>query len=106
MDMTEAFKDRDSFAHWFIIAALKNVEINDKLRTSPKKITMQINGEEVNPSHALMRVEEEFNRLVKVKSAELVDEMKDEIYSPFKEKVEEMTEALDGLINKKLIPSE
>jgi hypothetical protein len=106
MNMNAEYKNRDSFAHWFIIAALKDIEITENMRSAPKIITMQINGEEVNPTNAILRVEQEFDRNVKLRAKELFEQYKDEIFEPFETKVDEMTKSLDSLINEKLIPSE
>jgi hypothetical protein len=106
MNMNDEFKDRDSFAHWFIIAALSDTKITENLRSEPKIVTMQINGEDVNPTKAILRLEQEFDRNVKLRAKELFEQYKDEIFEPLGTKVEEMTKSLDSLINEKLIPYE
>lgn len=105
MDITKRFEDRDSFIHWFIIATLSGVEITENMRDCPRNLTMQLNGEDVNPENAIDRLEEEFNRMVEQKAKEMLDDMRRDILQPFEEKVEEMTGHLDELITSKLAPT-
>jgi hypothetical protein len=102
MDLTEQYQDRDSFIHWFLICALKGVDITDQIRAEPRKVTMQLNGVELNPMHALKRLEGEFDRLVEKSALEKVEDLKRDILEPFEEQVEDMTSALKKLVESKL----
>lgn len=102
MDMTRQFDERDSFAHWFIIASLSGVKITENIKNRPMDVKMQINGEDVNPEKAILRLEEEFDRMVNSKARELLQEWKGDVMEPFEDKIKDMTESLDGLISDKL----
>ena len=79
MDITEKFEDRHSFLHWFIIASLTGIEITDKIRSHPMLVTMQINGQEVNPVNSINRLEDQFNRMVEDKACAMLESMRTEI---------------------------
>ena len=91
MDVTEKFDDRDSFLHWFIIASLTGVEITEEIRSRPMVVTMQINGEEVNPANYIKRLGEEFDRMVNDKSQEAIEDLRDRI-------IEKLDLGIDSLI--------
>jgi len=76
MEITERFENRDSFLHWFIIASLTGVEITAHMKSNPMNITMQINGEEVNPLNSIDRLEQQFERMVRDKACSLVEDIK------------------------------
>jgi hypothetical protein len=76
MEITERFENRDSFLHWFIIASLTGVEITAPMKSNPMNITMQINGEEVNPLNSIDRLEQQFERMVRDKACSLVEDIK------------------------------
>ena len=63
---------------------------------------MQLNGVEINPLHALKRLEEEFDKLVEKAALEKVTCIKNEILAPFEEQVEDMTNSLKQLVESKL----
>lgn len=101
MDMTENFNDRKSFVQWFLIAAMADMGMTEAVVAVPSNITMQINGIEMNPLHAIQRMEEEFNLRIEEIVNERVVELKDEILDPFEEQVQDMTAALKALVCKK-----
>ena len=76
MNIEERFEDRDSFINWFIIASLAGIEITGEIKSKPMVVTMQINGEEVNPANSIDRLEKQFDRMVKDKACEMIDELK------------------------------
>lgn len=100
--MKNKFEDVKSFHHWFMISALSGVEITETVKDAPRVVTMQINGVEMNPEKALARLEEEFDRLADKKAKETIKEIKNDILEPFEEKVKELTEAVEELIENKL----
>ena len=102
MDLTKEYKNRDSFIQWFLICALKGVEITENVRNEPRDVKMQLNGVELNPLHALKRLEKEFNRLVEKKALERIEEIENDILEPFNEQVEELTRSLKNLVLLKL----
>tara|TARA_R110000744_G_scaffold51361_1_gene110620 strand:- start:495 stop:788 length:294 start_codon:yes stop_codon:yes gene_type:complete len=76
MNMTDKFEDRDTFLHWFIIASLTGVEITEEIKANPMLVTMQINGQEVNPANSIERLEQQFDRMVKDKACEMLDDLR------------------------------
>jgi hypothetical protein len=102
MDMTENFKDRESFIQWFLIAAMAGMDMTETVVAKPSNITMQINGIEMNPLRAIQRMEEEFKRQIEDAANEKVEDLKNEILDPFEEQVQDMTAALKNLVSKKL----
>lgn len=98
MDMTDQFSDRESFINWFLIAALSGVEITDKVRSEPRMVTMQLNGVEINPLAALKRLEEQFDRVVSEEAKKLFEEKQRAIFSPFEDKIREMSECVSSII--------
>ena len=103
MDVTKEFKDRESFLHWFVIASVAGIKTkSEELCKEPRLITMQLNGVEIDPLRAINRMEEEFDRLVEKKAKELVEDITDDILSPFEEQVEDLTSAVKDIISAKL----
>ncbi|MFA7287249.1 MAG: hypothetical protein WC055_00055 [Melioribacteraceae bacterium] len=100
--MENKFTDTKSFHHWFMISALSGIDITEEIKSIPRVITMQINGVEINPEKALSRLEEEFDGLVEKEAKKMVQEMKNDILDPFEEKVRELTEGIEELIENKL----
>lgn len=76
MDITDKFENRDTFLHWFIIASLTGVEITEEIKANPMLVTMQINGQEVNPVNSIERLEQQFDRMVKDKACEMIEDLK------------------------------
>jgi hypothetical protein len=101
MDMTEQF-DQDQFTRWFMIASLAGVEIEGAVKECPRMVTMQLNDVEINPEAAIKRLEEEFDRQVDKRARAMLEEMKNDILSPFEDKVRELTDAVGSLIKEKL----
>jgi hypothetical protein len=94
MNIDKQFEDRDSFLHWFIIAALTGVTITDNMKSDKEtNITMQLNGVEINPINSINRLEDQFDRMVKDKSIELIRDMQFEMQ-------EELYTAFVGIVNK------
>ena len=90
MDMAKRFEDRDSFIHWFIIASLTGIEITDAVKSKPMVVTMQINGEEVNPANSIDRLEDQFDRMVRDKACEMFDDLKYRIVEKLEYNIDEM----------------
>lgn len=106
MDLTEEFKN-DQFVKWFIIAAISDGStITDEMSDLPREITMQINNVEIDPLRAMKRLEEEFDRNVELRSKELVEDMKNEIFEPFENKVQEVTDVLNKYLSDKVSKKE
>ena len=101
MDATSEFRNQDSLFHWFVIASLAGVEITDNITAKPLNLTMQINGEEVNPVAAIRRLEEEHDKMIVSKAKELVEEIKRDVLFPFEDAVLDLTEKLDVLVREK-----
>ena len=76
MDITEKFEDRDTLLHFFIIASLTGIEITDEIKENPMLVTMQINGQDVNPVNSIERLEQQFDRMVKDTACEMLEELK------------------------------
>lgn len=103
MDMTEEFKNREGFLHWFLIASLTDVKTkSEKMYKEPRMVTMQLNGVEIDPMRAINRLEEEFDRLVEVKAKEMIEDITDDILDPFNEQVEDLTSAVKNILSAKL----
>lgn len=101
MDLTKEFKDQESFIHWFIIAAVCGTEITEAMKSEPRNITMQLNGEEIDPKRALLRLEEEFDRCVDKKAEEKIADIKRDILNPFEDEIERLTDTIDEMIAEK-----
>lgn len=90
MDLTKRFEDRGSFINWFIIASLTGIDINDKIKSDPMVVTMQINGEEVNPANSIDRLEQQFDRMVRDTACEMLDDLRYKISEKLEFNIEEM----------------
>ena len=99
MDITEEFKNRDSFLHWFLISSLTGVKITEETTQKPRVLTMFLNGTELNSLNAINRLEEEFNRILKEKSKSIAKNKLEDILVPFEEKVQELTDTLQKMID-------
>ena len=97
MDITEKFKDRGTLLHHFIIASLTGVEITDEMTKYPRILTMQINGQEVNPVNSIERLEQQFDRLVEDEARKMLEDLKFKINEKVELNVEQL---LDEVIAK------
>ena len=102
MDLTEQFKHHP-FINWFIIAAVTGVDITEAMKRGTKDITMQVNGDEVDPLRALTRLEEEFDRMIEIRASELIEDLKRDILTPFEDKVDEIRGELDKMLTDKIL---
>lgn len=102
MDITKQFEERDSFLKWFLIASLAGIKVEGVVTDVPRILTLQLNGVDINPEAAIIRLEEQFDRLVAEKAQELFEEMKRDILEPFEDKVKEMTAAVSALLEAKV----
>lgn len=93
--MYNTFEDKDSFNYWFMIASLTDIDITDNIKDYPRVITMQINGDEINPENALKRLKEECDHKVNEKAKELAEQMKYEILDPISEKLVDIENSID-----------
>jgi len=102
MDLTKQYEKRESFVNWFLICALSGVEITDQVRDKPRNVTMQLNGVEINPLHAIDRLEGEFDRLVEKSVQEKIEQLKTSILNPLEEQIGDMITDLKQNIDLKL----
>lgn len=89
------FEDRESFHFWFMIAAISGTPITEKMQSKPPVITMQLNGEEIDPVQALSRLKEEFDRQVNEKALLLLEQAKETFFEPLEEKMEQVREKFE-----------
>lgn len=98
--MNKIFEDRDSFHYNFMITALAGQEITDKIKEYPRVVTMQINGEEIDPVRALDRLDKVIDDHIEKRANEIVEGKIADILKPFEEQVEHMTDVIRMEYNK------
>jgi len=96
MDLTKEFyeSDREDFIHWALIASLTGCDITENMRSKPMNVTMQINGEEVNPLNTLKRLEEVFDEQVMDKAKEILTSSSFELTCDIQELTDQFNEDL------------
>ena len=97
MDLTKSFEDKE-FIHWAIIASVTGCKVTDKMSATPFDITMQINGEEVNPLNILTRMEEQYDYQV-AKEAKSI--LKSATYD-LTESIQEMVNDFETSLSRKI----
>lgn len=103
MDMTEEFKNREGFLHWFLIASVAGLKTKSKeMCKEPRMVTMQLNGVEIDPLRAINRLEEEFERRIEERAKEMVEDITNDILTPFNDQVEDLTSAVRNMLSTKL----
>jgi len=98
-NVTEEFKPRESKVKWFIISAISKgkIEINESLRAEPRILKMSLNGQDIDPLHAIEKMHEQFDALVVKKAKVMVSKLKDKITEPLEAKIEELTNLIDDV---------
>ena len=96
------FDDRYSFQFNFMIYAVSGLELTDKMKEHPRKITMQLNGEEIDPERALDRLDKAIPEYVEERAKEIIEDKIMEILSPFEDRVAEIADDLRTIISTKI----
>lgn len=98
MDMTKEFADRDSFVHWFLIAAIAGQEITDEMKAEPRLIRMTLNNVEIDPLRAIRRLEEEVDRLIEKRATEMVNELHNQLTYLYDDAMDNVHQAVKEFI--------
>jgi len=98
----DEFEDRYSFHNWFMITSIVGCDITDKMKEYPHIVTMQVNGEEVDPIRALHRLDNSIDDHVAHQAKNLIEDHINDIIKPFEDTIADLTDELHKLIAVKI----